>query len=271
MQLMDQQPTSELTDWVIAGLEGRFHSHDLQSRRENADKLSNAFTIKPQIHSGKNESITSVDPVKAGEGDTLPPDGLIIGKVRIIPAGHEEQTNSINNDGLIPIKLLLGRNGWGTGVHPTTRLCLEWICDNTRDGDVLLDYGCGSGILSIASLHSGASKCVGVDVEAEALVTAERNVALNGWESGRFEGLHTREVLPYEVCPPRGASLCVANILIGQVSLSSIVSVTSLYSLNCAACETFNGSCYRYQLRARRIALLIRNKTWRGTVTKGGV
>jgi ribosomal protein L11 methyltransferase len=94
----------------------------------------------------------------------------------------------------------------------------------------LLDYGCGSGILSIAALYSGASKCIGVDVEAEALVTAERNVMLNGWETGRFEGLHTREVLPFEVCPPRGASLCVANILIGQLVRPSMVAaiVTNL-------------------------------------------
>ena len=59
-----------------------------------------------------------------------------------------------------------------------------------------MDYGCGSGILSIAALHYGASQCIGVDVEAEALVTAERNIELNGLGSdhGRFEGLHTREI-----------------------------------------------------------------------------
>jgi ribosomal protein L11 methyltransferase len=43
-----------------------------------------------------------------------------------------------------------------------------------------LDYGCGSGILSIAALHMGAARCVGVDVETEALVASERNVHLNG-------------------------------------------------------------------------------------------
>ena len=180
---------------------------------------------------GKNESITSTDPVKAGEGDTIPSDGLIIGNVRILPAGHDN-TNDVpgESSNLITIKLLSARNGWGTGVHPTTRLCLEWITSQTCDGDTLLDYGCGSGILSIAALHSGASKCIGVDVEAEALITAERNVILNGWETGRFEGLHTREVLPYDLSPPRGASLCVANILIGQLVRPSMVAaiVTNL-------------------------------------------
>jgi len=193
-----------------------------------------------------NQSITSADPIKAGEGDTLPANGLAIGKVKIFGASnspeyeYDDNDTTINerndgsyniDDGFYPIYLLLGRNGWGTGVHPTTRLCLEWLCDAIQPGDVLLDYGCGSGILSIASLHMGASRCVGVDVEAEALVTAERNLALNGWDAdGRFQGRHTREVLPYDVCPPRGVDVCVANILVGQLVRPSMVAaiVTNL-------------------------------------------
>mmetsp|Transcript_4737 Transcript_4737/g.9154 ORF Transcript_4737/g.9154 Transcript_4737/m.9154 type:complete len:335 (-) Transcript_4737:187-1191(-) len=207
---------SELTDWVIEDLED------------------------------DNQSITSADPIKAGEGDTLPANGLAIGKVKIFGASnspeyeYDDNDTTINerndgsyniDDGFYPIYLLLGRNGWGTGVHPTTRLCLEWLCDAIQPGDVLLDYGCGSGILSIASLHMGASRCVGVDVEAEALVTAERNLALNGWDAdGRFQGRHTREVLPYDVCPPRGVDVCVANILVGQLVRPSMVAaiVTNL-------------------------------------------
>eukprot|EP00585_Thalassiosira_rotula_P019948 CAMPEP_0196200550 /NCGR_PEP_ID=MMETSP0912-20130531/3818_1 /TAXON_ID=49265 /ORGANISM="Thalassiosira rotula, Strain GSO102" /LENGTH=134 /DNA_ID=CAMNT_0041473945 /DNA_START=1 /DNA_END=402 /DNA_ORIENTATION=+ len=77
----------------------------------------------------------------------------------------------------------------------------------------------------------GASRCIGVDVEAEALVTAERNLALNGWDAaGRFQGRHTREVLPYDVCQPRGVDVCVANILVGQLVRPSMVAaiVTNL-------------------------------------------
>ena len=86
------------------------------------------------------------------------------------------------------------------------------MCDtNTiNDGDVLLDYGCGSGILSITALHMGASCCIGVDVEAEALVTAERNLQLNGWDAdGRFQGMHTREVLPYDIYVHHMVWMCV--------------------------------------------------------------
>ena len=189
---LQSQNKSELTDWVIENLE-------------------------------ENGSITSTDVIKAGEGDTLPRDGLIVGKCRVFAAAAKTDDESNRNDELYPIYLYLGRNGWGTGVHPTTRLCLEWLGNHgVNDGDILLDYGCGSGILSIAALHFGASRCIGVDIEAESLVTAERNIELNGW-NGRFQGVHTREVLPYEICPPQGASLCVANILVGQLVRPSMV------------------------------------------------
>jgi ribosomal protein L11 methylase PrmA len=86
-----------------------------------------------------------------------------------------------------------------------------------------LDYGCGSGILSIAALHMGAARCIGVDVEAEALVASERNVHLNGYSEASFEGVHTREVVPYALCTPVGVDVCVANILIGQLCRASMV------------------------------------------------
>jgi ribosomal protein L11 methyltransferase len=102
-------------------------------------------------------------------------------------------------------------------------LCLEWLCDAVQDGDTLLDYGCGSGILSIAALHKGAARAIGVDVEAEALVASTRNMELNGF-GDRFEGLHTREILPYDLCRPTGVDICVANILVGQLVRPSMVS-----------------------------------------------
>jgi ribosomal protein L11 methyltransferase len=97
---------------------------------------------------------------------------------------------------------------------------LEWLVRAVQGGEIILDYGCGSGILSIAALHYGASKCIGVDIEAEALVTAERNVELNHFHGGRFEGYHTREILPYQF----RTDICVANILIGQLVRPSMVS-----------------------------------------------
>lgn len=181
---------SRLTDWVIENLE---------------DETS---------------KITSFSTTKAGENDTLPPQGLCIAGVRIMAADSLKTNDKLDGE-YFPIRLLVGRNGWGTGVHPTTRLCLEWLSTSVQGGELVMDYGCGSGILSIAALHYGASKCIGVDVEAEALVTAERNIELNGMGGdGRFEGLHTREILPYEF----RTDICVANILIGQLVRPSMVS-----------------------------------------------
>lgn len=190
---LHQSDKTKLTDWVVENLEG--------------DMM---------------ESITSSSQNKAGENDTLPTDGLPIGKVRIFAAGGDVADE---RDSLTPVRLLLGRNGWGTGVHPTTRLCLEWLCrsDVVQGGEVVLDYGCGSGVLSIAALHMGASRAVGVDVEAEALITAERNLELNCYED-RFEGFHTREIVPYCLCRPSGVDICVANILVGQLVRPSMVS-----------------------------------------------
>ena len=170
-----------------------------------------------------DEPITREDSSSAGEGDKLPPSGLSIASFTILPSSSKQAHDGTAVGGLhYPIYLLLGRNGWGTGVHPTTRLCLEFIEKNVNEGDVLLDYGCGSGILSVGALHVGASRCIGVDIEAEALVTAERNVDLNEF-SGRASFLHTREVLPYEICTPFGVDICVANILIGQLVRPSMV------------------------------------------------
>jgi len=69
---------------------------------------------------------------------------------------------------------------FGTGSHPTTRLCLEWLTDNTQPGVSVLDYGCGSGILGIAAVKLGAGEVTGVDIDEKAVETAANNAASNG-------------------------------------------------------------------------------------------
>ena len=68
---------------------------------------------------------------------------------------------------------------FGTGSHPTTRLCLRWLDANIRGGESVLDYGCGSGILAIAALKLGAGKTLGVDVDAQAVQASYDNAAAN--------------------------------------------------------------------------------------------
>lgn len=69
---------------------------------------------------------------------------------------------------------------FGTGSHPTTRLCLEWLAARDMRDRSMLDYGCGSGILVIAAKLLGAGRVVGVDHDPQALMATETNAARNG-------------------------------------------------------------------------------------------
>ena len=94
---------------------------------------------------------------------------------------------------------------FGTGSHPTTRLCLRWLDANLPGGENVLDYGCGSGILAIAALKLGAAHAVGVDVDSQAVNASNDNAAANKAEGARF-------YLP-DNAPPASYDLVVANIL----------------------------------------------------------
>jgi ribosomal protein L11 methyltransferase len=69
---------------------------------------------------------------------------------------------------------------FGTGSHPTTRLCLRWLRETIRGGESVLDYGCGSGILAVAAAKLGAARVAGVDVDPQALRASEGNAQANG-------------------------------------------------------------------------------------------
>ena len=68
---------------------------------------------------------------------------------------------------------------FGTGSHPTTRLCLRWLDENIRGGESVLDYGCGSGILAIAAMKLGAGKAIGVDLDEQAVQASRDNALAN--------------------------------------------------------------------------------------------
>ena len=75
---------------------------------------------------------------------------------------------------------------FGSGGHETTKLCLETLENYVFTGAELLDIGCGSGILGVASLLLGAESAVGVDIDALAVKKAQENAELNGFGSERF-------------------------------------------------------------------------------------
>ncbi|WP_186408693.1 50S ribosomal protein L11 methyltransferase [Candidatus Accumulibacter aalborgensis] len=75
---------------------------------------------------------------------------------------------------------------FGTGSHPTTRLCLEWLERTISTGMSVLDYGCGSGILAIAAARLGAAEVLGVDIDEQAVTASTSNAQRNG-VSARFQ------------------------------------------------------------------------------------
>ena len=99
---------------------------------------------------------------------------------------------------------------FGTGTHPTTALCLEWLDGADVAGKTLIDYGCGSGVLAIAVLKLGAARVIGVDNDEQALTASRVNAERNGVAD-------KLDVCPPEF-PPSPADLLVANILAGPLA-----------------------------------------------------
>ena len=100
---------------------------------------------------------------------------------------------------------------FGTGTHPTTALCLEWLDAIDLANKTLIDFGCGSGVLAIAALKLGAARAIGVDNDAQAIDASRVNAERNG-VSDRLD-LH----LP-EDFRPAAQDILVANILAGPLA-----------------------------------------------------
>ncbi|MBN2886388.1 MAG: 50S ribosomal protein L11 methyltransferase [Chromatiaceae bacterium] len=99
---------------------------------------------------------------------------------------------------------------FGTGHHPTTALCLEWLDGAALDGATVIDYGCGSGILAIAALKLGAARAIAVDHDPQALEATRENARVNGVA----ERLDIRAP---ETLAPIEAEVVLANILAGPL------------------------------------------------------
>ena len=99
---------------------------------------------------------------------------------------------------------------FGSGTHPTTSLCLQWLdalaVDGVLQGAEVLDYGCGSGILALAALKLGAARAVGIDNDPQALLASHDNAARNGVDAQL--DVHRPDEAPAARYP-----IVVANIL----------------------------------------------------------
>jgi ribosomal protein L11 methyltransferase len=107
--------------------------------------------------------------------------------------------------GRIGIRLNMGL-AFGTGAHPTTALCLDWLDAQLPSGATLLDWGCGSGVLAIAALALGATRAWAVDNDPQALIATTANAALNRVSERLFVGAPS-------ALPPITVDVLVANIL----------------------------------------------------------
>ena len=116
----------------------------------------------------------------------------------IVPSWHEAPDPQAINLELDP------GLAFGTGSHPTTRLCLEWLCSHVQAGASVLDYGCGSGILAIAAAKLGGARVVGVDIDDNALAAAAGNAGRN---HATVQLAHSRHPLDMSF------DIVVANIL----------------------------------------------------------
>ncbi|HXH03702.1 MAG TPA: 50S ribosomal protein L11 methyltransferase [Candidatus Competibacteraceae bacterium] len=118
-----------------------------------------------------------------------------------------------NPPDLAAVNLLLDPGlAFGTGTHPTTALCLEWLDAHPPRDQVVIDYGCGSGILAIAAGLLGARELWATDIDPQALTATRDNAARNGI-LGR---LH---VVPPEQLAAAPADLVLANILAGPLMM----------------------------------------------------
>lgn len=101
---------------------------------------------------------------------------------------------------------------FGTGTHPTTFMCMQWIDQQDFTGLDIVDYGCGSGILGIATLLMGAKKVIGIDIDPQALLATTENAKRNQLP------LDAMPVFLPPKCPKIQADIVLANILAGPLA-----------------------------------------------------
>ncbi len=157
------------------------------------------------------------DPIHIGE------------RLWIVPSWHDAPADALQTDSII-LELDPGL-AFGTGSHPTTRLCLTWLESHVGPGQSVIDYGCGSGILAIAAKKLGAGEVVGTDIDEQAIAASIDNAQINHCDvmfstSKQFEHVPADIVVanilsnPLKVLAPLLCSLVAPD---GQLVLSGVL------------------------------------------------
>lgn len=125
-----------------------------------------------------------------------------------------EKAENVGSDDII-VEIDPG-TAFGTGSHETTRLCISQIKRFLKPGAKVLDLGCGSGILSIIALKLGAGSVVGTDIDPNAIIATQENLAVNHVEDGKMTAYEGNLLEDEELCQRIGDGqydIVVANIL----------------------------------------------------------
>ncbi len=135
---------------------------------------------------------------------------------------------------------------FGTGTHPTTALCLEWLDGLDLRGKTVIDFGCGSGILAIAALKLGAQSAVGIDIDPQAILASRNNAEQNDVAD------RLRLFLSDEKPSDLKADVVVANILAGPLKelyplISQLVKPHGVLGLSGILATQAESVCETYQ------------------------
>lgn len=240
---LSQEQTEEVSE-VLFSMEGvlSITVEDAQAGKDTEQALFGEPGMEPDMQAwlksrmvilidNQTDPVTLIDHATKILGDNFPPPSgykvrlleeqdwvsltqsqfspIAIGKrIWVIPSWHKT-TTTIAEDAIV-LALDPGL-AFGTGSHPTTSLCMEWLESHLHGGESVLDYGCGSGILSIVADKLGAAKVIGVDIDSNAITTARDNAIRNQAPS--------IELLLPEALPAIQFDVVVANILSNPLKL----------------------------------------------------
>ena len=195
--------------------------------------VSKAKSLLGQSFDYTVESINNQDWVSLTQNQFQPI--KVSDKLYIVPSWHESPDKEATAITLDP------GMAFGTGSHPTTFMCLQWLSKNITPQNSVLDYGCGSGILAITAKKLGADIVYGVDIDKEAIVSSKtkatnNNVAITFTESNKLPAKTFEVVIanilsnPLRLLAPSLAKLTKSKLILSGILDSQAEELSDIYS-----------------------------------------